>query len=214
MPLPLPLPGLNCPPLASFPLRLGWRFLNPWPLKPSLAEDDAAEDDNPEDDTVDWELLPSYPPVFVRALPLPAGRTGWGTLEEEEDWDEEEPCLGFSPCCILIGSLDPLNCLLASRGWCPLLFAPTPGRTFVEVTPDVEPELDLEGVTIVRRSSKFFRGSAEVEEGFFTADTGFDTCLVFLAFPVLLRYSLSWSLLLPLEVSLWFRSRGSRWPFE
>lgn len=82
------------------------------------------------------------------------------------------------------------------------------------MTPDVEPELDLAGVTIVRRSSKFFRGSAEVKEGFFTADTGFDTLLFFSAFPVLLRYSLSWSLLLPLEVSVWSRSRESRWPFE
>lgn len=211
MPLPLPLPGLNCPPLASFPLRLGWRFLNPCPLKPSLAEDDDAEDD-----IVDWELLlmPSCSPVFVWVLPLPTGWTDWGTLEEEEVWDEEEPCLGFSPCCILLGSLDPLNCLLASRGCCPLRFAPTPWRTCVEVAPGVEPELDLEGVTIVRRSSKFFRGSAEVKEGFFAADTGIDTLLFFSPFPVLLRYSLSCSLLLPLEVSPWFRSRESRWPFE
>lgn len=71
MPLPFPLPGLNCPPLAWFPLRLGWRFLNPCPLKLSLAEDDDADDDDAEDGIVDWELLPSDSPAFNRVLPLP-----------------------------------------------------------------------------------------------------------------------------------------------
>lgn len=84
MPLPFPLPGLNCPPLASFPLKLGWRFLNPCPLKPSLAEDDDAEDD-----IVERELLPSSAPVFVGVLSLPIVRSeikpGWGTLEDGEE---------------------------------------------------------------------------------------------------------------------------------
>lgn len=63
--LPFPLPGLYCPPLASFPLRLGWRFLNACPLKLSLAEEDDAEDD-----AADWELLPTNSPAFVIAFPL------------------------------------------------------------------------------------------------------------------------------------------------
>lgn len=80
--LPFPLPGLYCPPLASFPLRLGWRFLNPCPLKLSLAEGDDAEDDE-----ADWELVPSDSPVFVRILPLARSevKIGWCTLEEEEE---------------------------------------------------------------------------------------------------------------------------------
>lgn len=70
------------------------------------------------------------------------------------------------------------------------------------MAPDVEPELVLEGVTIVRRSSKFLRGSAKDINGFFSVDMGSATLSVFSTFSLLLRCSPLLSLLLSLEVSL------------